>query len=199
MVRNRRGLAPWSLAREAGIESATVDGTIEVPQYVQPVLDTGFVDEKGNWKGQKSSDKDFIALQTDEAIANGATILTPDVNPDGTWPLDMTGYTRIQIAIKPTNGGNYDISAVMGPDSLSYANLSPVNAAADLRGNTATNESESGLYTLFSDTSEALTADVWNIFMINSDRLANQKLLQFKVVNNSGGSSDIETAFMRIV
>ena len=40
-------LAPWSLAREAGIESATVDGTIEIPQYVQPVLDTGFVDEKG--------------------------------------------------------------------------------------------------------------------------------------------------------
>ena len=57
MVRNRRGLAPWSLSREAGIESATVDGTIEVPQYVQPVLDTGFVDEKGDWKGAKSSDK----------------------------------------------------------------------------------------------------------------------------------------------
>ena len=46
MVRNRKGLAPWSLAREAGIESATVDGTIEVPQYVQPTLNTGFV-EKG--------------------------------------------------------------------------------------------------------------------------------------------------------
>jgi len=199
MVRNRRGLAPWSLAREAGIESATVDGTIEVPQYVQPTLSTGFVDEKGDWKGTKSSDKDFIAFLLDVGIANGANVLTPGVNADGSWPLDMTGYTRIQIAIKPTNGGNYDISAVMGPDSLSYANLSPVNAAADLRGNTATNESESGLYTLFSDTSEALTADVWNIFMINSDRLANQKLLQFKVVNNSGGSSDIETAFMRIV
>ena len=199
MVRNRRGLAPWSLAREAGIESATVDGTIEVPQYVQPVLDTGFVDEKGDWKGAKSSDKDFIAFQTDTGIANGAEFITPSVNPDGTWPLDMTGYTRIQIAIKPSNGGNYDISAVMGPDTLSYANLNPVNAAADLRGNTSTNESESGLYTLFSDTSEALTADVWNIFMINSDRLANQKLLQFKIVNNSGGASTVETAFMRVV
>ena len=49
MVRNRRGLAPWSLSRGSrGIESATVDGTIEVPQYVQPVLETGFVDEKGD-------------------------------------------------------------------------------------------------------------------------------------------------------
>ena len=75
MVRDRRGLAPWSLSREAGIESATVDGTISVPQYVQPVLDTGFVDEKGDWKGAKSSDKDFIAFQTDLGIANGAEIL----------------------------------------------------------------------------------------------------------------------------
>ena len=198
MVRNRKGLAPWSLSREAGIESATVDGTIEVPQYVQPTLSTGFVDEKGDWKGAKSNDRDFIAFHTDVAIANGGTILTPDVKSDGTWPLDMTGYTRIQIAIKPSNGGNYAISAVMGPDTLSYANLSPVNAAAGLRGNTSTNESESGLYTLFDDSVEALTADVWNIYMINSDRLSNQKLLQFKVVNNSGGSSDIETEFMRI-
>jgi len=91
MVRNRRGLAPWSLAREAGVESATVDGTIEVPQYVQPTLSTGFVDEKGDWKGSKSNDKDFIALQTFEAIANGGTILAPSVNADGTWPLDMSG------------------------------------------------------------------------------------------------------------
>ena len=118
MVRDRRGLAPWSLSREAGIESATVDGTISVPQYVQPVLDTGFVDEKGDWKGAKSSDKDFIAFQTDLGIANGANFITPSVNPDGTWPLDMTGYQDLFIAIKPTNGGNYAISAVMGPDDL---------------------------------------------------------------------------------
>ena len=49
------------------------------------------------------------------------------------------------------------------------------------------------------DTSDSLTADVWNIFMIAGDRLANQKLLQFKIVNNSGGESDIETSFLRLV
>ena len=112
-------LAPWSLAREAGIESATVDGTISVPQYVQPVLDTGFVDEKGDWKGSKSNDKDFIAFQTDLGIANGAEILTPSVNADGTWPLDMTGFSDLFIAVKPSNGGAYAIQAVMGPDSNS--------------------------------------------------------------------------------
>jgi len=199
MVRNRKGLAPWSLAREAGIESATVDGTIEVPQYVQPVLDTGFVDEKGDWKGQKSSDKDFIAFQTDLAIANGGTFITPGINSDGTWPLDMTGYNHVQIAIKTNDAGNYAITAVMGPDSLSYANLSPVDAAATLRGtcNPPTDQAPQ-MYNLFSDSAESLTADVWNILIIQ-ERLANQKLLQFKITNNSGGAANIETAFMRLV
>ena len=197
MVRNRRGLAPWSRAREAGIESATVDGTIEVPQYVQPVLDTGFVDEKGDWKGAKSSDKDFIAFQTDIGIANGAAFTTPSQNPDGTWPLDMTDYTDIQIALKPTNGGNYALKAVMAPADLSYANLNPVNAAAMLRGNTG-DATPNDFENLFSDGTEAMTADVWNIFMLRNV-LKNQKLLQFEITNNSGGSSDIETAFMRLV
>ena len=198
MVRNRRGLAPWSLAREAGIESATVDGTIEVPQYVQPTLSTGFVDEKGDWKGSKSSDKDFIALHTDEAIAHGGTFLTPGVNPDGTWPLDMTGYSDIMIAIKPTNGGNCAITAVMGPDSNSFANLAPVNAAATLRGYTIGQGSPDEFKNLLSDAVENLTVNVWNIYMLQQV-VKDMKLLQFKIANNTGDISTFETAFMRIV
>jgi hypothetical protein len=197
VVRNRRGLAPWSLAREAGIESATVDGTIEVPQLVQPILNTGFVDEKGDWKGAKSDDRDFIAFGKEEGIANGGTALFPSVNPDGTWPLNMTGYRDIFIAIKPSNGGNYKIEAVMGPDSLRFANLSPVNAAALLRGVIPAYNNHA-FSDLVIDTAEALTADVWNIFCL-FDVLRHQQLLQFKITNNSGGSSDIETAFMRLV
>jgi len=196
MVRNRRGLAPWSLAREAGIESATVDGTIDVPQTIQPVLNTGFVDEKGDWKGTKSSDKDFIAFFTAPGIANGGAILTPDVNPDGTWPLDMTGYNSIFLAIRPSNGGNYLLESVMGPDSIPFANLTPVNAAAGLRGMPAGDDPAT--FGNFVNDTEALTADVWNIFMIES-KLKFQKLLQFQITNNSGGASDIETAFMRLV
>jgi len=197
VVYNRKGLAPWSLSREAGIESATVDGTIEVPQYVQPVLDTGFVDEKGDWKGAKSNDKDFIAFQTDLGIANTANFITPSKNADGTWPLDMTGYCDLFIAIKPTNAGAYKIQAVMGPDDLSFANLSPVNAAAVLKGTRG--DSGNDFDDLFSDSAETMTADVWNIFSIMSCGLQDQKLLQFKITNNSGGTSDIETAFMRLV
>ena len=197
MVRNRKGLAPWSLAREAGIQSATVDGTIEVPQYVQPVLDTGFVDEKGDWKGAKSDDRTFIAIGKEEGIANGGNILAPSVNPDGSWPLNMTGYCDLILAIKVTNGGNFELKAVMGPDSNSFSNLSPVNAAATLRGLTGGHAGTS-IHALLDDSAESLTADVWNIFTLQ-DRLRGQKLLQFKIINNSGGASDIETAFMRLV
>ena len=54
MPYERTGYAPWSLTREAGVQSATVDGTIQVPQYIQPTIDTGFIDEIGNWKGRKA-------------------------------------------------------------------------------------------------------------------------------------------------
>jgi len=198
MVRNRTGLAPWSLSREAGVESATVDGTIEVPQTVQPVLATGFVDEKGNWKGTKSSDKDFIAFHTDEAIANGASFLTPDINPDGSWPLDMTGFSDLMLAIKATNTGNYKIGAVMGPDSLSYANLSPIEPAVLLKG-FPIGDDPTDMSNLMDDAAEGIgTANTWLIFSIIG-RMKNQKLLQFKITNNSGDISTVDTAFMRLV
>ena len=109
----------------------------------------------------------------------------------------MTGFDTLQIAIRPTNGGNYAVVAVMGPDDFSYANLRPVNPAATLKNNIDGGEKKAFL-DAFDDSSEALTADVWNIFMIYNV-LANQKLLQFKITNNSGGEADIETAFLRLV
>ena len=85
----------------------------------------------------------------------------------------------------------------MGPDTDSYANLSPVNAAATLRG--ASRPDSSSIDKILDDAAESLTADVWNIFIIGSSKLANQKLLQFKITNNTGGSSDIEVMYLRSV
>jgi len=198
MPTERTGYAPWSLTREAGVQSATVNGTIQVPQYCQPTLDTGFIDEKGDWKGVKSSDNEFFAFSKDEAIPNGGEILSPNSTSDEFWRLDMTGFNDMQLAIKPTRAGNYAITAVMGPDSNTYANLKPVNPAATLKGSINAAGNDPTLSNLIVDTSESLTADVWNIFMIRG-RLANQKLLQFKIVNNAGGEADIECAFMRLV
>jgi hypothetical protein len=188
MVENRRGISPWSVEREAGIESATVDSNITVPQIMQPTLNSGYIDEAGNWKGNKSSDEEFSFYHKGNAIPNGEVELCST--------CDMTGFNDIQIAIRPSNGGNFGITAVMGPDTNRYANLSPINAAATLRGNTDTVGAV--FDNLCNDTSEALTADVWNIIML-ANILANQKLLQFKITNSSGGSSDIEVMYLRIV
>jgi len=195
MANKRTGLAPWSLSREAGIESATVDGTIDVPQILQPVIETGFVDEKGNWKGIKSSEEQFHSFGLDVGIPNTGTITAPQIASGTIWPLDMTGFNDLFLAIKPTNAGAYLIHAIMGPNDLSFANLAPVNAGATLRGNRAGAQVISDELI---DSSEDLTADVWNIYSIRGN-CSNQKLLQFKITNNSGGESDIETAFLRLV
>ncbi len=195
MPSKRTGYAPWSLTREAGVQSATVEGTIEVPQSVQPTLSTGFVDEKGNWQGTKSNDEVFFAFTKHENIPNGQTVLAPETANRSF--IDMTGFTDIMLAVKLSNGGNCAITAVMGPDTQPFANLSPVNAAADLRG-TAWGANNQNMIDLFKDSAETFTTDVWDIITIQQ-RLKDQKNLQFKITNNSGGDSDIEVAFMRLV
>jgi len=195
MPYERTGYAPWSLTREAGVESATVDGTIQVPQYVYPNLDTGFIDEKGVWQGRKSDDRSFIGITKAEGIANGGDALFPDTNE---FPnIDMTGFSSIFYAIKPSNAGNVAVTAVMGPDTQTFANLTPVVAEATLRGNVFDTTSKD-LQDIFNDAAESMIADKWNIYFVQG-RLSGQKNLQFKITNNSGGASDIEFAFMRLV
>ena len=198
MAQKRTGYAPYSLTREAGVQSATVNGTIDVIQEIRPTIETGFVDDKGDWKGRKSSDEQFIAFDKHVGIPNTGEMLTPQQISDTRWPINMTGYKSIMIAVKPTRTGNYKYEAIMGPDSNSFANLSPVNSGALLKGSNALQGQGDDLNSLFNDAAQDTTADVWNIFYIQ-DSLADQKLLQFKVTNNSGGESDVEFAFMRLV
>jgi len=187
----RKAYTPFSTSSEAGVTAAPVEGFIDVTQEVRPTIDTGFVDSKGQWIGHKTSDTTFKFYQKDEAIPNGGDFITA-------FGLDMTGFSDIQMAIRPTNGGNYAITAVMGSDgSQSYANLNPVNAAATLIGNIPDGFGVT-FRDLFNDPAQSLTADVWNIFYVGNV-LRNQKLLQFKLVNNSGGESTVETTFLRIV
>ena len=197
MVYNRTGYAPWSLTREAGVQSATVDGTIEVPQYIQPVLDTGFVDINGNWKGVRSSDETFTIDTAHENTPNSAAVLVPQKQPDR---IDMTGYKDLFIAILTSQTGNCAIDAVMGPDTNNFANLTPVNSGTALRGSLPTASATGGnvMNLIFNDNAEALTGDVWNIFPIYAS-LAGQKNLQFKITNNSGSTADITFAYLRVV
>ena len=195
----RNANSPWGSAYKEGLPTTAVNDTIDINQELFPSVDTGFIDvSTGKWNGIVASDEQFNIMQTDDGVANGDHILTPSTDPDGTWPLDMTGYDDLFIAIKPSNGGNFAISAVMGPDTNSYANLRPVNAATTLRGAGDLVDYSGATSNLFNDTAETLTVDVWNIFIIKR-LLNNQKMMQFKIVNNSGADSDIEVAFLRLV
>ena len=191
----RKAYAPFSLTSEAGVAQTPVEGYIDVEQKIYPVVGTGTVNDNGKWTGVKSSDTEFFDITTHAAVPNTGETLSPDTGTSNF--IDMTGFNDLQIAIKPTNGGVCKIEAVMGPDTNRYANLSPVNPAAPLRGNNI-GATPTQMDNLLIDASDNLTADVWNIFYIR-DQLKNQKLLQFRITNNSGGESTIEVAFMRIV
>jgi hypothetical protein len=185
----RKAYTPFSTSNEAGVSAAPVEGFIEVTQDVRPTIDTGFVDAKGNWVGHQTSDTEFSFYHKGDAVPNGQVELAST--------CDMTGFNDIQLAIRPTASGNFAVAAVMGPDTDRYANLSPVNAAAVLKGNKL-GESSQSFGELFNDSADTMTADVWNIYMIKNN-LANQKLLQFRITNNTGASSDIEVMYLRIV
>ena len=190
----RTGYAPWSLTREAGVQSATVNGTIDVPQTCQPTINTGVIDEKGNWQGIKADDEVFIGMTKVEGIANTTSVLFPDTN---SFPsIDMSGFTSLQFALKVTRGGNYGCSAVYGPDTVPFANLSPVQAGDVIKiVDSIAGADES----IFDDTIAVSYANSWFVVTILANRTKGQKNMQIKVVNSSGGDSDIEFGFRRLV
>jgi len=192
---NRKSNSPWGSSYKEGLPSTAVNDTVDIDQNVRATISTGVIDvATGQWEGNRLSDKQFTIDATHEAVANGGDTLSPQAQPDF---IDMTGYKDLFIGIYVTNTGNYAVSAVMGPTTNMYSNLTPVNAAQKLQGNVGQRDPQD-FTDLFHDSSEALTADVWNIFSI-SNNLHDQKLLQFKIANDSGGPSDIQFAYLRVV
>ena len=191
MSKNRKVYAPFSLTSElGGVTQTPVEGYIDVEQRIKPTLTVGSVDEKGIWSGVKSDDREFFLFQKDDAIPNTGEILYP---ADG---LDMIGFRHMMLAIKPTNGGNYAIQLVMGPDTNRFNNLQPVNSGSLLKG-FVDNRTET-MGKLADDSAEALTADVWNIYAVLNYDYSGYENIQWKITNNSGGESFIETAVKRL-
>ena len=190
----RKVYAPYSTTGEQ-VGQTPVEGYVDVKQEITPIILTGELGKDGEWSGVTVSDKTFTIDAEHLAVANLATVLVPQSQPDY---INMTDFGDLFIAIKPSNGGAFALQAVMGPSTNNFANLNPVNAASQLRGILSTVDDQGACDALFNDAAEALTADVWNIYYIGS-RLKNQKLLQFKITNNSGGASDIQFASLRVV
>ena len=61
MDKKRKVYAPFSQTSEAGVAQTPVEGYIDVNQTIYPTVNTGVVDEKGQWAGVKSDDADFFA------------------------------------------------------------------------------------------------------------------------------------------
>ena len=165
---------PWSRESEDGLITSAVDSHVSVSQNVVPALNVGIIDKlSGKWEGVTVSDSLFLVDPTHEGVADGAKVLSPQ-KADHEY-IDMTGFNEILIAFKVSNTGNYGIEAIMGPQQYPFANLQPVNAATTLRGISGTLRASEYLY---ADSAEALTADVWNIFIIGLGRLKGQKVFR---------------------
>ena len=191
----RKVYAPYSTTGEQ-VGQTPVEGYVDVKQEITPIILTGELGKDGEWSGVTVSDKTFLIDTAHEAIPNGAAVLSPQ-KADHEY-IDMTAFNDLIVAFKVSNGGNFAITAVMGPDSYPFANLSPVNAASTLRGSIGGGENSPSIYNILSDSAESFTVDVWNILYIG-DKFKNQKLLQFMITNNSGGESNIQLATLRVV
>ena len=189
----RKVYAPYSQSGEQ-VGQTPLEGYVEVNQAVYPAVNTGLINEDGEWVGLKSTDKQFRIDAKHEAIPNGAAVLSPQSDPQY---IDMTGFNDLFIGLKVSNGGNFKIDAVMAPDTNAFANLSPINPAVRIQI-AGRFDVPASLQTAFYDSAQALTADVWEIFLLQGI-LAEQKLLQFKITNDSGGESSIQLATMRVL
>ena len=192
----RKVYAPYSTTGEQ-VGQTPVEGYVDVKQEITPIILTGELGKDGEWSGVTVSDKQFLIDPEHLAVANGAAVLSPQ-KADHEY-IDMTGFNDLFVSFKVSNGGNFAIEAVMGPDTYSFANLTPVNPASRLKSNGYPQGAyHSDFEDIFDDGAEALTADVWNIFYI-TEVLKNQKLLQFKITNNTGAESNIQLATLRVV
>jgi hypothetical protein len=193
----RKANSPWGSSYKEGLPTTSVNDAVEIDQMIRPMLDCGVISkETGQWEGVPTTDEQMIGLTINLSVANGATILVPDTNA---YPsINMKGFSTLFIAIKPSNAGNYAITAVMGPDTQPFGGLSPVAAARTLRGGGFPAMSGDDMDNVLLDAGEDCQANVWNIFVINQ-RVKEQRNLQFVIENSTGGSSDIEFAFMRCI
>jgi hypothetical protein len=193
---NRKSNSPWGSSYKEGLPSTAVNDTVNIDQNVRATINTGVIDvATGQWEGNRLSDKQFTIDAIHEAVANGAAVLSPQAQPNR---IDMTGYQDLLIAIKPSRGGNLATTAVMGPNTNYFANLDPVDAASVLRGASLPQNSTADLQPLFEDAAQDAPVDVWSIYILQGV-VAGQKNLQFKITNNSGGNSNIQFAYMRLI
>ena len=187
----RRTNSPWSKTYKEGLSTSAVNDHVNIDQNVSATITTGVIDSvTGQWKGIIVSDEAFTIDAVHEAVPNGATVTSPQGAS-----IDMTGFKTLQIAIKGSQAGNHTMTAAQGGD-VYYANLTPPDGGATLRGN-GDWYAAADFEDLTSSTN-SLSANVWNIYTI-INRLQDQKTLQFLLTNSTGSEeATLQFAYLRV-
>ena len=196
MAKERKAYAPFSLTSEAGVAQTPVEGYIDVRQEIYPTVSTGTINENGKWTGVKSDDPEFMGFSRSVQLASSGVALFPDTNNHPS--IDMSGVRHLQFAIKSSRSDTIKINAVMGPETVAFANLKGVAAAADLKFVSASRYVDETFDNVLNDTSELMSADEWRLFTV-LDRAQGQKNMQIKIENNAGDPTDFEFAFRRLI
>ena len=90
MAVRRKGAAPWSIDYDSGLADAPVNSHPGVEgDQVNPVIDAGFIDNKGNWQVLESNDTEFTFQDPDQAVAPGASI---------EFDVDMINYENPDLS-----------------------------------------------------------------------------------------------------
>ena len=193
MPDKRKAYAPFSLITESGVSNAPVEGYIDVNQEIQPIVNTGVVNENGTWTGVKSDDKEFKGLQKEIQIPNSETMVIFGTEENY---IDMNGFDILQLACKASATGNLSVVACLGPDTLSFKNLTPVIANDPIKIVDATG---SNVENAVNATVTLNAADAWAIISIAQHRLTGFGPMSFKITNQTGSTADFEFAYRRLV
>ena len=196
MAKKRKAYAPFSLTSEAGVAQTPVEGYIDVDQVIYPTVSTGTVNENGKWTGVKSDDPEFRGITKAENLAGSGTVLFPDTANEN--HINMDGFRHLQLAIKSSRSDTVGLIGRMGPDTVSFANLSPVAAGSEQFFIGQSRYVDNNFDEILKDTSQITVADAWAVFTI-FDRAAGQLNFVIELTNNSGDATDFEMAYRRLV
>jgi len=195
MALRRKGSAPWSLTKETGLSDAPVSGSPFVEgDEVKPVIDAGFIDEKGLWQiNRASNDGAFTFQDPSQALAAGANLFVD---------LNMLKHDIVIFAVSDTSGNaiNVDLTYRLpatptGPYNNPIFTGSPGIAGGE-SWTTNKGTGDGTFYELMRDTSTPLEAN-WQFY-----KIANLfgTVGTIEIHNNDGSNAGtISTAYMRLV
>jgi len=189
MALRRKGSAPWSLTKDAGLSDAPVSGSPFVEgDEIKPVIEAGYIDASGLWQIRPSDDLAFTFQDPSQALAAGA---------DMEFNVDMLNHEVMILAVVDTSGNNINVDLLW---SLPTAPIGPYAPFATLGINGSDqwkeNKSGSSLDFILRDTSEALVA-TWTLYKIVGLRGTQGRIV---IHNNDGANAGtISTAYLRLL